>query len=70
MEVDDAEVARIVNLVVKNADFTHTTAEERADVAYDLAVGYAKTDNTTTAWAEELGRRVRQRILWAKPPAD
>jgi glycerol kinase len=69
VEVDDAEVARIVALVVKNADFEKTTAEERADVAYNLAVGHAKMGNTTTAWAEELGRRVRQRILWAKPPA-
>jgi glycerol kinase len=69
VEVDDADVARIVALVVKSADFEKTTAEERADVAYNLAVGYGKTDNTTAAWAEELGRKVRQRILWAKPPA-
>ena len=55
---------------MKNADFERTSAEERADVAYNLAVGYAKADKTTSAWAEELGRKVRQRILWVKPPAD
>lgn len=65
--VDDAEVNKIVDAVRKHSDFARTTPEDRAEVAYKLALGYAMVSGTTSAWAKELASKVRQRVLWAKP---
>ncbi len=65
--VDDGEVERIAERIRKHADFIKTTPEERAEAAYRMALGYAQANRTTAAWAEELARLVRRRVLWAKP---
>jgi hypothetical protein len=70
-EVDDAEVDRIIAALESFAPTQETarsgmTPEARADVAYGFALGYAKFHGSTSAWAKELARRVRKRILWVK----
>ncbi len=65
--VDEGEVERIAELIRKHADFVKTMPEERAEAAYRMALGYARANRTTAAWAEELARLVRRRVLWAKP---
>jgi hypothetical protein len=66
-EVDDETVDEIVAiLTAKELRPAALTSEERADAAYAAALDMAKLRGYTTDWAEELARRVRKRILWAK----
>ena len=68
-QVDDADVDEMVALLTsEQGKATQMTAEERGDLAYDIALGRAKLQGVTSAYAEEFARRVRKRMLWAKPP--
>jgi hypothetical protein len=65
--VDNADVNRIVQAVLQHTDFPAATPEWRGDLAYNVALCVAGQDGLSAAWSEELAKKVRQRILWAKP---
>jgi hypothetical protein len=60
---DQRRLARCVTSI-----FSTVTPESRGDLAYKIAVYLAEQDGMSAPWAKELRNRVRQRILWAKPP--
>jgi hypothetical protein len=66
--VDESDVDRYVEFVVQESDFADTTPERRADLAYKTALNHARLQKHTEPWALELARKVRNRVLWAKPP--
>ena len=65
--VDDSDVNQIVDLVRKHADFTRATPEERADLAHQAALSQGAAMGFSPEWSKELARKVRQRMMWAKP---
>ncbi len=66
--VDEADVDRIVDDFIRNnADFTVVTPDERADLAYQYALDESRLLNHSREWGKELARKVRQRMMWAKP---
>ncbi len=66
--VDDSDVDQIVAMLTpkEGAKPSRLAAEQRADLAHDFALNYARLHGTTAAWARELARRVRRRFLWVK----
>jgi len=65
--VDDLHVERIAQVVLEVPEFASASAETRAETAHILALGFAKMDGHSEEWAQELARKVRARVMWAKP---
>ena len=68
--VDDSDVNRIVDLIRQHADFTRATPEARADHAHQVALSEGELMGHSPEWSQELARKVRQRMMWAKPSSD
>lgn len=66
VSVDPTEVDKFIALV-KQADYSKTTPELRADVIAKMAEDYALHQKMSDAWGKELARQVRARALWTKP---
>ena len=60
--VDDADVQRVADVVLKAPELVNAPAEAQAELAHKLALGVAKSSGTTVAWAEELAHKVRRRV--------
>ena len=63
-EVDDADVQRFIDNLMKDHDFARAPS---ADVAHDLALGSQEFAQMTPGFAAEFARKVRLRLLWVKP---
>ncbi len=66
--VDETDVDRMVNFMFGRSINTNITSEERADAAYQVALGIAKIQNQSVAYAEAFAniKRVRDKALWIK----
>lgn len=66
-EVDEADVDDMIALMTpKPGTAPRLSAEERADLAFQIALGAAKLQGTTPEYANAFATRVRQRMLWIK----
>lgn len=65
--IDDADVNRYVDLIRQHADFSRAAPEERADRLREAVVQISLAEGHSREYSDELARRVRQRMLWAKP---
>ena len=65
--VGDSDVNEIVDFIRQHADFTRATPEERVDLAYRVALSQGELLGHSREWSRELARKVRQRMMWAKP---
>ena len=68
--VDDSDVNEIVDLIRQHADFTRATPEARADLAHQVALSEGELMGHSPEWSQELARKVRRRMIWAKPSSD
>ena len=66
--VDETDVEHMINFMFGKSINTNITSEERADAAYQVALGIAKIQNRSVAYAEALAKRVRDKALWIKAP--
>ena len=64
--VDETDVDRMVNFMFGKSVNTNLTSEERADAAYQVALGITKIQNRSVAYAEAFAKRVRDKALWIK----
>ena len=62
--VDDADVQRFVDVLMKDEDFARAPDAEEA---YRRALGAQRYHQMTMGYAKEFARKVRQRVQWAKP---
>jgi hypothetical protein len=67
-EIDEADVDRMINFMFGRSINTDITQEERAEVAYQVALGISKVQGRSTAFAEAFAKRVRDRAMWLKAP--
>ena len=66
--IDDADVDRMIDFMFGRSINTHITPEERADAAYQVALGITKVQGRSAAFSEAFARRVRANALWIKAP--
>ena len=66
--VDDTDVARMIDFIFGKSLNTTISPEERAEAAYQVALGVASLQGATKPYAEALARKVRDRALWLKEP--
>ena len=66
--VDDADVEHLIHFMFGRSVNTTIAPEERADAAYQVALGISKVQQRTDAYAEALAQKVRARALWIKAP--
>jgi hypothetical protein len=64
--IDETDVDRMINFMFGKSINTNITSEERADAAYQVALGIAKIQNHSVAYAEAFAERVRDKALWIK----
>jgi hypothetical protein len=62
--VDDADVQRFVDALMKNGLFARAP---NAELAYRLALAAQGVARMTSGYAEEFARKVRRRVEWTKP---
>jgi DNA-binding transcriptional LysR family regulator len=62
--VDDADVQRFVNALMKDEPFARAP---NAELAYRLALAAQGVARMTSGYAEEFARKVRRRVEWTKP---
>jgi hypothetical protein len=63
-EVDDADVQKFVDALLKDKGFARSPSP---DVAHKLALDRQRVARMTSGYAEEFARKVRLRLLWVKP---
>ena len=66
--VDDTDVDRMINFIFGKSVSTTIAPEERAEAAYQVALGLSRLEERSAAWAEALARKVRARALWITAP--
>jgi hypothetical protein len=66
--VDDADVDRMINFMFGNPINTIITPEERADTAYQVAIGITRMQGRSAVYSEAFAQKVRARALWIKAP--
>ena len=64
--IDAADVDRMINFMFGKSINTDITPEERADAAYQVALGIAKLQHQSVAYAEAFAKKVRERAMWIK----
>ena len=62
--VDDADVQRFVDAILKDEGFAHAPS---AEAAHKFALNSQHTAQQTRGYAEAFASRVRQRVQWMKP---
>ena len=62
--VDDADVQRFVNALLRDKDFAQAPS---AEAAHKFALNSQHTAQQTRGYAEAFASRVRQRVQWMKP---
>ena len=68
-QVDDADVARMIDFLFGKSINTNISAEERAEAAYQVALNVALSiQGTTESYAKALAEKVRAKALWIKSP--
>lgn len=67
--VDDADVDRMIDFMFGRSINTTRTPEERAEAAYQVALGISKAQQRSIAYAEAFAEKVRARALWIKAPS-
>ena len=66
--VDEADVDRMIDFMFGQSINLQLTSEERADCAYQVALGIGKMQGRSADFAEAFAKRVRDRALWLKAP--
>ena len=66
--VDEADVDRMINFIFGRSINANITSEERANAAYQVALGIAKVQGRSAVFAEAFAKRVRDKALWLKAP--
>ena len=51
--VDDEDVQRVADAVLKFPELANTSTDAQADLAYKLALGFAHVHGTTVAWQKD-----------------
>ena len=64
--VDETDVEHMINFMFGKSINTNITPEERANAAYQVALGIAEIQNESVAYAEAFAKRVRDKALWIK----
>jgi len=62
--VDDADVQRFVEALLKDEDFARAPS---AEAAHKFALESPQVAEQTQGYAEAFAKRVRQRVQWMKP---
>jgi hypothetical protein len=62
--VDDADVQRFVDALLRDAAFTQAPS---AEAAHKFALESLRVSQQTRGYAEMFASRVRQRVQWMKP---
>ena len=62
--VDDADVQRFVEALLKDKDFAQAPS---ADAAHKFALDSQQVAQQTRGYAEAFASKVRQRVQWMKP---
>jgi len=62
--VDDADVQRFVDALLKDKDFAQAPS---AEAAHKFALDSQQVAQQTQGYAEAFASRVRQRVQWMKP---
>lgn len=63
-EVDDADVQRFVDTLIRDESFARAPSWELAE---KLALGSQEHSKMTKGYAEEFARKVREKVKWIKP---
>jgi hypothetical protein len=66
--VDDADVEHMINFIFGKSINNSITPEERADTAYQVALGITRMQARSPEYAEAFAQKVRARALWIKTP--